>query len=211
MGGLDRCTLCDDAIFGAFVTQDGTVSHSSTGLPLIVGESDQWSPSLCWDGARYLLGWYDYRDPSAVRASVMDTDGHFADTNGILVSTNEQYTPYVFARADGSFLSVHGYDSVFIETIAAQGSALTVGTQRMVSVAGAYERYNSGACDGTNYWVAFEYHRRNPIAWAILPFSVLQPMEHGPSPRLYWYAQMPRSRRSFPGSWSGEGLCGVGR
>ncbi len=89
----------------------------------------------------------------------MDQDGVFADTNGTVVSTNEQYTPITCARTAGSFLAVHGFDSVFTETIAASGPSLSVGTQRLVSVAGAHERYNSGGCDGTNYWTAFEYHQ----------------------------------------------------
>ncbi|MBP7829700.1 MAG: hypothetical protein KA248_07265 [Kiritimatiellae bacterium] len=147
-----------DDIYGTFVAQDGTVSHSSTGMALIAGDDDQFNPSLCGDGSRYLLCWDDARAPSAVRASVMDTDGVFADTNGTLVSTNEQYTPLVCARTNGHFLAVHGYESVFVETLDAQGSVLTVGTQRLVSIAGAAEQYNSGGCDGTNYWVAFEYH-----------------------------------------------------
>ncbi|HOW97117.1 MAG TPA: hypothetical protein P5567_13650 [Kiritimatiellia bacterium] len=145
-------------IHGAFVAQDGTVSHSSTGMAFITAASDQVAPSLAWDGSRYLLAWHDYRSPPAFRASVMDSGGGFADTNGTLVSTNDPSTPVVCARTNGSFLAAHGDETVWGQAIEAQDSLLTAGTQRLASVAGAGERYNSGGCDGTNFWVAFEYH-----------------------------------------------------
>lgn len=148
----------NDDVYGAFVTQDGGVSHSSTGIMFIGTAEDQLAPTLCSDGARYLLGWEDYREPPALRVSVMDATGALADTNGTLVATNDMDAPMLNARAPGAFLAVSGEDSVWAIPVAAQDGAVTVGTQQLVSVAGACERYNSGGCDGTNYWVAFEYH-----------------------------------------------------
>lgn len=149
-------------VYGAFVNQDGAVSHSSTGTLFIGTAEEQRAPTLCSDGTRYLLGWEDYRDPPALRVSVMDAAGTLSDTNGTLVATNDMVAPMLDACAPGAFLAVHGEDSVWATPVAAQESAVAVGTQRLVSVAGACERYNSGGCDGTNYWVAFEYHPAEP-------------------------------------------------
>ncbi len=159
----------NEDLYGCFVAQDGTVSHSSTGLALVVGDDSQFDPGIQSDGTRCALSWYDYRDPASVRASLMDANGTVADANGTIVATNEQYRPFLCPYSTDRFLSVHGYDSVFVHVLAVSGDVLSAGDQTLVSLGGSMERTPAAADDGTNFWVAFEAHpaeteRRGDIA-----------------------------------------------
>ena len=145
-------------IYGAFIAANGGVSHSSTGLLLVTAGNDLSDPSLAWDGSRYLLSWLDLGLTVTVRASIMDADGILADPGGILVTSNMTAAPITCARTNGSFYILNGDDAVCAESIGVQDATITVGTQQLLSVSAASERYNSGGCDGTNYWTAFEYH-----------------------------------------------------
>ena len=88
------------------VTRSGAV-RDSQGLPISTAPGNQESPSVAFDGNRYLVVWHDYRNGTAsyIYAARVDTCGAVVDTSGFPVSPGprRQLNP-ALAFGDSTYL-----------------------------------------------------------------------------------------------------------
>jgi hypothetical protein len=76
----------DSDIYGARVDRSGRVLDPE-GIPICRAKERQETPSVAFDGRRYLVAWEDRRDGSDVYAARVDTSGRVTDPEGFPVST----------------------------------------------------------------------------------------------------------------------------
>ena len=87
-------------IYGARVTQAGSVLDPGSGIPISTAPGDQFTPAVAFGGDEFLVTWEDRRSggiASNIYAARVSQGGGVLDPGGIAVSTAvwEQYEPSV--------------------------------------------------------------------------------------------------------------------
>ena len=147
-------------IYGARVTPDGEVLDS-TAITVSALANDQMYPSVCWDGANFLVVWVDRFSGSwYVRGARVSPQGQVLDPLGLPISadTADGFRPSV-AFDGANFLVV--WNSAYN----IYGARVTPGGARLdtpaiaISRAPQYQQYPVVGRDGGNFLVVWEDQR----------------------------------------------------
>ncbi len=153
-------------IYGTRVSQSGDVLEPS-GIAISTATSNQWFPSVAFDGTNYLVVWHDFRSgvDFDIYGARIDTSGIVLDPSGISISTevNSQGSPSV--AFDGiNYLVVwddmrngSSYD-IYGARVDTSGSVLDP-SGIVISNLTNQENYPSITFDGINYMVAWRFQR----------------------------------------------------
>ena len=149
-------------LYGARVTTAGVVLDTAA-IPISTATDDQWRPAIAFDGANFLVVWYDESsgDDDILGARVTPA-GAVLDTAGFAISSarESQHCPAV--AFDGqNFLVVwddgriNTHDDIFGARVTPSGVVLdTAGIA--ISTADGEQRFASIVFDGENFVVAWE-------------------------------------------------------
>ncbi|UCF78802.1 MAG: hypothetical protein JSW03_00540, partial [Candidatus Eiseniibacteriota bacterium] len=152
-------------IYGARITTAGVVLDSS-GIPISTAPFDQRAPAVCFDGARFLVVWEDYRSGSNwdVYGARVSVSGTVLDTSGIPVSTAgaDQRFPAVEFDSTGYLVAWEDARGATWDIYAARVD--TSGSVRdpaavPVSTASGGQYAPAVAFDGKNYLVVWDDDR----------------------------------------------------
>ena len=165
----DFRNLTDWDIYGARVDTAGSVLDPS-GIPISTASSDQYAPSLAFDGTNYLVTWADARSSGAeaycdIYGARVSTSGTVLDTKGFAISAemNMQHWPAV--AFDGTNYMVVWQDTrdegdSHIYATRVTPSAEVLEPQGILVSAAAEEEYLPAIeFDGTNYFAVWEDNR----------------------------------------------------
>ncbi len=157
-------------IYAARVTPQGTVLDPS-GIVVSAAANTQESPFVAFDGASFLVAWYDTRSTNYadVYAARVTPQGTVLDPSGIAVSTAAGYQDAECVAFDGTnfwvtwsdYRSGTEYGDIYAARVTPQGTVLDTSGIPVSSVRG--DQYNSAvAFGGTNLLVTWEDYRNNP-------------------------------------------------
>jgi phosphoribosylformylglycinamidine (FGAM) synthase PurS component len=158
-------------VYGARVSPAGAVLDTA-GIVISTAASDQGSPAVAFDGANFLVVWYDSRSGSSydIYGARVTPQGMVLDPAGFVISqaTYSQYYP-ALAFDGTSFLVVwddyrgNGYD-IYGARVTPQGTVLD-SSGIVISQAEDYQQYPAIGFDGTNFLAVWEdYRNRNDTA-----------------------------------------------
>ncbi len=157
----------DSDIYGSRLSPAGSVLDTA-GLAISTGVADQWSPSLTFDGANYLVVWVDNRSgsDSDIYGSRVNPSGTVLDPEGIAISTaegNEWYPPSVASDGTNCFVvwedNRSGSGDIYGCRVSPLGTVMDP-EGILISIAAYGQGHSLVAFDGTNYLVVWA-DRRN--------------------------------------------------
>lgn len=148
-------------VYGARITGAGTVLEPN-GIPISAGYGHQTSPSVAFNGLRFLVAWDDARSGTFdVYASRVNKSGIVVDGTGIAVSTatGDQQDPAVASDGSTFLVAWSSGGSPNQDIYAARVSNTGVvadPTGIAVSTAAPQDLYPAATWDGTNFVIAWE-------------------------------------------------------
>ena len=148
-------------VYGARVSGTGTVLEPN-GIPISAGFGHQTSPSVAFNGIRFLVAWDDARSGAFdIYASRVNKSGIVVDGTGIAVSTatGDQQSPAVASDGSAFLVAWSSGGSPNQDIYAARVSntgAVADPTGIAVSTTADQDLFPAAAWDGTNFVIAWE-------------------------------------------------------
>jgi len=158
-------------VYGARISQAGKVFDPS-GIAISTAKSQQWKPSIAFDGRNYLVVWEDIRGGAAgfdIYGARVHPSGKILDPLGFVISNakNHQRTPAIVFDGTNYFVvwrdERNGYRCYDIYGARVSPAGVLLDSNGIaISAAESGQFWPSVAFDGTNYLVVWEDNRNGP-------------------------------------------------